>query len=504
MARKNIWATGGLLLMWALGFSQIQFTEVGVETGVGMFGPNHGIAVGDFDQDGWEDVYVSCRMGPNRLFRNLAGNGFEDVAPALGLDHRGDSRLALWGDINNDGWPDLYLGTETEGDYLYLNEGGEQFRDISLSAGMLIDVEPTMAAMFGDLDNDGWLDLYCARHYSTNTLYRNLGDLTFEDRIASSGANDTLAAMGGILFDYDNDQDLDLYLVHDAKFPNLLFRNEGAFTFTDVSAASGADFAGFGMGVDVADINRDGWLDLYITNFFENTLLVNRGDGTFEDLSLTAGVDDIGMGWGTTFVDVDNDGWKDIYLVNSKVANDLFPNYPNVLYRNLGGNQFEKVSENTPLASRGNAFGLASGDFDQNGWVDLLIATMQDTLPNELLENHSSFAHHWVEIKLIGEKSNHMAIGAKVSLKTEEAWQTDLITAGSSWASQNSPVLHFGLGEYEQIDSLIVAWPSGQRDVWTEVAADQRLTLREAKEETAAPPPTLELYPNPVSPQERI
>ncbi|MEM6345916.1 MAG: CRTAC1 family protein [Bacteroidota bacterium] len=474
-----------LMLIWSILGStlvleaQIGFSEISRFVGVNSQGNHHGLAVGDFNQDGWEDIYVSCRMGPNLLFHNQGDGTFLEIAADLGLAFEGDTRLALWGDINNDSWPDLFIGSQDEGDRLFLNRGDGSFQDISLESQMLIDAGPAMGAAFADVDNDGWLDLYVTRHYRQNTFYHNRGGKRFENIIMTSGATDTTAAMGLVFFDYDNDRDLDLYLVHDANFPNKLYQNDGKGHFTDVSLASGANYAGFGMGVDVADFNQDGWLDIYIANFFANVLYLNMQDGSFVNIAASIGLDDPGMGWGTCFFDADNDGLEDIYLGNGQVPNNLVPTLPNALFQNRGLGGFVAVSEQSDLASPHNSFGVVRTDFDKDGKVDIVVANLGDTANCEIFHNQSQNAHHWLAVKLEGSLSNRMAIGARVEIKVEGKWRVRALKAGSSWASQSSSILYFGLGSAEKVDSLLVKWPSGHTDYYQDISVDQYWKAKE-------------------------
>lgn len=485
-------------LLPTLTISQITFTDIADAAGIGEVGYNYGVSIIDYDKDGWEDIYITRRQGPNRLWRNMGNETFTEVAAAAGVDYGGDAKLAVWGDINNDGHIDLFLGTLNEGDHLYLNDGDGTFSDISTPSGMYAQKE-CIGAMFGDYDNDGLIDLYCARLADQNTLYRNMGNNTFSDVTFQTGATDTLTAMGAMFIDYDNDGDQDIYLVHDARWPNILYQNNGQGQFTDVAVPAGVDYAGFGMGVDAGDINHDGWMDLYISNLYHNTCYLNNGDGTFTDISTSAGVNDNGMGWSTAFVDVDNDGWQDVYLSNTPFSSIPFPN---VLYRNKGDHTFEVISENTSLASGGNGFGMATGDINQDGWPDLIVANSVDSRGNELFRNLTSLSHHFVSFLLEGTTSNRSAIGARVDIKANGFWQADAVTAGSGWASQNSLRLHFGVGTATNIDSVIIRWPSGQIEYFENLAIDQLHHITETPasvgiEQRLAESWNLQVSPNP-------
>jgi hypothetical protein len=326
-----------------------------------------------------------------------------------------------------------------------------------------------------DVNRDGWLDIYLARLGLENILYRNNGDGTFTNVVFQSGATDPLISMGAVFFDYDNDGDDDLYLTHDANIPNILYRNNGNGQFTNVSAGSGANIAAMGMGVDAGDINNDGYLDLYVTNLGANNLLLNNGNGTFTDLTAVAGVGDPGMGWGCVFLDADNDGWQDIYLVNDS----KFSPFPNLLYRNNGDQTFSVVSEGAPLHSMEAGYGVVTFDADQDGRQDIYLANYGLQAANQYFVNVTPDDNRWLQLKLEGQSSNRSAVGARVFVHAGGSVRTDAVVAGYGWASQNSPVLHFGLGQLDTVDLLTIHWPSGWIDSFPMVPANQLLSIME-------------------------
>ena len=485
------------LFLGNLASAQITFTDISETAGIGEMGPNYGVAFGDFDKDGWEDIYVTRRPTANRLYRNLGNNNFEDVAEQAGVDFEGDSKVAIWGDINNDGWLDLFLGNKEEPDMLYLNNQDGTFTDIAGSAGLLGQGK-VKAALFGDVDNDGLLDIYVAREFAQNTLYKNIDGTSFEDVILESGAlDDQTLAMGAIFFDYDNDNDLDLYLTHDAFYQNLLYQNDGTGKFTDVSVTSGTDYEGFGMGVDFADVNNDGWLDFYITNLYDNTLYINNQDGTFTNIIENSGANDQGMGWGTAFFDLNNDGWKDIYVANN-------PPFDNICFLNNQDMTYHTVSFGNPLGSHANSYGMACSDINNDGWEDLFIANLNDTIGNQLLLNECHLDNenvNWLKVKTIGVQSNYCGIGARVEVYANGNKWIDEVTAGMGYAAQSSLILHFGIGELASIDKVVVRWPSG---ILTEIenpAINQLLEVIEDETSALTELPSnigqIEVFPNP-------
>jgi len=491
-----------LLFLPSTLFAQQYFQDLAEAAGVRDWGPNYGVAIADYDRDGRDDIYVTRSEGPNRLFRNLGDLRFEDVAPELGVAVEGYSTCAVWGDVDNDGWLDLFVGHQQGADRLFRNNGGS-FQEITAWAGVF-GADGVRAALFADVDRDGDLDLYVARINLENTLYRNLGNGQFENFTLPSGATDPQISMGAVFFDYDRDQDPDLYLTHDAHQPYILYQNDGTGHFTDVSAQSNTNYAGQGMGVDFGDANNDGWLDLYITNLSDNTLLLNQGDGTFLDVSQSAGITDPGMGWGTTFLDFDNDGRPDIFMVNDSYFSPL----PNVLYRNLGSSggipQFEPLSGDTLLASMEASYGTACADFNNDGLLDLFVANRNGALGNQLLINQTPGAGNWVKFHLRGKESNRFGIGAQLTLESGTLLCTDELAAGSGYASQNSPLLHFGLGDAPAIDRITVRWPSGQVDTYENLPANTTYTLHEGEGLVTSTLETsldasLVVYPNPTA-----
>ncbi len=465
----------GLAFIMTMTQAQMTFSDMSNEANIDHGNRNSGVAVADYDGDGWQDVYVSVRDGANRLYRNQGDGSFMDVAPDLGLDYSQDTRTSGWGDINNDGYPDLYLGNNYEADLLFINNGDGTFSDMTMAYG-IDNIQRPYSILFSDINNDGWLDLYIANFQDQNKCYLNNGSGGFSDFTIPSGALDIQNNMGAVFFDYDKDGDQDLYLCHDGQ-ANILYENDGNGYFTDKSIASGLNFDGFGMGVDVGDINRDGHLDIYITNLFENALFLNNGNKTFTNIAASAGVDDYGMGWGTNFFDFDNDGWVDIHVANDS----YFSDYNNIVYRNKGDNTFEKVLLSNPISSDKAAYGSACFDFDRNGLLDVFVANAgvsQDDR-NQLFRNDSE-PKHFVGFKFKGVSSNAQAIGTKIEMVDEQGKRYyDEVTSGSGYASQNPGIHHFGLASAENIHSLIITWPSGLIQSLSNLPADHYYEISE-------------------------
>ncbi len=480
--------------------AQISFQDISAASGIDNTGTNRGVAISDFDNDGDDDIYLSIHDGPNKLYRKNSNGTYTDVAMAAGVAYPGVTHASIWGDFDNDGHLDLYIGNREESNVLYHNNGDGTFSDITASAGVGRISKPRSVHV-ADIDNDGFLDIYVANLWDNNALYRNNGNLTFTNIIMESGTSDPQLSMGAMFFDYDNDGDADLYLTHDGNQANKLFNNNGVGIFTDVSAISGTDYEGLGMGVDFGDINNDGWLDIYITNLGWNTLLLNKGDGTFEDISESAMVKDVGMGWGTTFLDYNNDGLQDIYAVNDS----YFSPMPNVVYKNNGDNTFDLVSENSPLASMYGSYGTASTDINGDGLLDLFVTNNGMTDGNQLFQNQMTNTGNWFKIKTVGTISNRAAIGTRVTIEAGGKIFMDEVAGGTGYGSQNSLTLHFGLGDVELIDVLTIRWTNGLVETFENVDVNTTMLAIENESFTTGihnletPNFTIQTYPNPIA-----
>jgi hypothetical protein len=439
-----------------------------------------GVAVADYDGDGWEDIYWSTPDGDNLLHRNVGDGTFEEVAARAGVTGAFDTRSAVWGDFDNDGHIDLYLAVFEETDILYRNRGDGTFVDVSTRAG-IENVGRPFSVSLGDVDGDGWLDIYVANFGSANVLYHNDGGGRFSNVLPDEQSLSEHHAMGTIFFDYDDDGDPDLFTTHDGQ-RNVLFENAGGLTLVDVSAQSGLDFLGFGMGVDVADVDADGHLDVYVTHMNENELFVSRGDGTFTNAAHAVGAGDPGMGWGTSFIDFDNDGQVDIY-----VANDSdFSFHPNVLLRNEAGSFVPKGADES-LASQRGSYGTATGDFDRDGRLDLAVANLSPGDRCQLFMNGASPSGRWIGFELEGAESNRSAIGARVEgVDDLGVLHVDEITAGSGFAGASRLAVHFGLGSATELTEVVIRWPSGRVQSIASLRGGTQYFVREG----AAPEPS--------------
>jgi hypothetical protein len=496
-----------------------------------------GAAFIDYDNDGWQDIFLvngtrldgvpGSQQPTNRLYHNNRNGTFTDVTAKAGLIRSGWGQSVCVGDYDNDGFDDLFVSGFGK-NALYHNNGNGTFNEVAEKAGVANNVTRWgSGCAFVDYDRDGRLDLFVASYIDldlktaplpetgpclykgvmvacgppgltggVNTLYHNNGDATFTDVSEKAGIRKTSGTYGlGVLVaDFDNDGWPDIYVADDSA-PAVLYHNNQNSTFTDIAVEAGCAFSidgkpQAGMGVTAGDYDRDGWLDIFKTNFAGDTssLYHNVGKGTFDDVTFTAGVgvNTRWLGWGCGFVDVDNDGWVDLFLVNGHVYPEVErltteAGYAQrkVLYRNLHNGRFADVSEQVggaviePTPSRGCAF----GDYDNDGHIDILINPV-NAVP-ELLHAESDNQNNWIKIKTIGVKSNRDGIGARIKCITADGSQIDEVRSGGSYYSQNDLRVHFGLGKYQKAKAIEIRWPSGQVDTLNDLAANQLIVVKE-------------------------
>ena len=548
--------TNGLVLQstpTASPTSPVQFVDVAQEAGLNV--PNvwggtdrkryiieakgSGVAFFDYDNDGWLDIYFTngTRFGerwPNgkaptsQLFKNNRDGTFTNVTAKSGLGQTGWQTGVCVGDYNNDGWDDLFCCFWGH-NILFQNNGNGTFTDVTRRAGLYKDeVHWGAGCTFLDYDRDGNLDLFVCNYIKldpaqtaarepatcqwkgipvmcgprglpgdTNVLFHNNGDGTFTDvsekaGILKPGPRYSITAVS---YDFDNDGWPDIYIAVDSQ-PSILFHNNHDGTFTDVAVVAGCAYSEdgheqAGMGVAVGDYDCDGWLDIFKTNFADDTsnLYRNNGDGTFSEMAFSSGVavNTRYVAWGCGFIDYDNDGQLDLMQINGHVypeiaGHDVGQTYknPRIVYQNLGDGQFKDVSAmmGPGITERFSSRGAAFGDYDNDGDIDVLVLNLND-LPS-LLRNDGGNKQNWIKIKLIGTKCNRTAIGARVRVLTGKHAQMDEVHSGSSVMSQGDLRLHFGLGKVASVDLIEVRWPTTSKiERFTDVKANQILTIRE-------------------------
>ncbi len=514
--------------------ASISFTDVTESIGVkfrqqsalpflnaGLYALGSGIAVNDYDNDGYLDFYITNGLGfPNGLYHNNGDGTFTDVSAEAGVgETRRESTGFAFGDIDNDGFPDLYVGNYGR-NTLYHNNGDGTFTDITRRAGVG-DERNARAVSFVDYNNDGFLDFYVTNfdwQFSVNflrtdnpgqgnVLYRNNGDGTFTDVTERAGVGHTGLAFAATWMDYDNDGDQDLFVANDVgRF--ILFRNNGDGTFTDVSVQAGFNVTGSWMGIATGDYNNDGNIDVYVVNVGPgtdlfvgmgapigtvfNALYRNNGDGTFTDVAKEAGVADAGFGFGCSFADFDNDGDLDLYVVSNYyfegpgATGDLsmfgvldkgLGDANTFFFLNNGDGTFTEATAAVGIHDPSDARGLAIGDYNNDGFLDIFIG--HERSRPIIYKNNAGNGNHWLKVKVVGTRSNRSGIGAKVRVVSNGRAQIRDVNGGSSYLSQNSFETHFGLGQDKVVDSVEVVFPSGKVVVRKTVAVNQLLTITE-------------------------
>src|SRR5580765_6783063 len=452
------------------------FTDVTVKAGLAATGWGQGVCVGDYDNDGWEDLYVTY-YGKNRLFHNQKGV-FTEVGEKAGVAGSGKAwgTGCAWVDYDRDGHLDLMIANYVDFDLATAPTPGE--RPSCVWKGVPVMCGPRGLAG------------------AKNILYHSRGDGTFEDVTTKAHIDQTDGhyAFSVSTFDYNDDGWPDIYVACDST-PSILYRNNRDGTFPDVAVVSGAAFnedgrEQAGMGATIVDYNGDGRLDIFKTNFSDDTstLYRNNGDGTFDDVTSAAG---LGLytkylGWGTMFLDFDNDGWPDLLLVNGHVypevdKNNLGSNYeePRILYHNLGTGTFADISASAGhgITMRASSRGLAVGDLWNDGRISAVITNMNG-LPS-LLVNQLRSANHWIAIHAVGTKSNRDGIGARVTVHVGARTLVNEVRSGSSYNSSSDMRVHFGLGSATKVDSIQIRWPSGLLERFDNLPVDSIQTLKE-------------------------
>jgi hypothetical protein len=497
-----------------------------------------GVALFDYDNDGWLDIFIvngwrtegfpKGQEPTNHLYRNNRDGTFTDVTERAGLIRHGWGQGVCVGDYDDDGFLDLFV-TYYGKNVLYHNNGNGTFTDVTQQSGLLTpDNLYSTGAAFFDYDRDGRLDLFVGHytdyehatkfgagseegcHYkgvpvfcgprglkgSVNSLYRNNGNRTFTDVSSKAGiVTDPHYAFTPLVFDYDNDGWPDIYVANDST-ASLLYHNNRDGTFTEMGSLAGVAYnedgrEQGGMGAAAADYDGDGFLDIVKTNFDADTstLYRNARDGTFDDVTFAAGigVNTKYVGWGVGFIDFDNDGWPDIFMVNGHVYPELaaagqITSYleRSILYRNLRNGKFEDVSLRSgpgiaaPLLARGAAF----GDLFNSGQIDVVVNKMN--APPTVLHNAMPSANHSISIQLVG-KTDRFAIGARVSVFAKDHRIVDEVRSGGSFCSQNDLRLHFGLGSATEADKVEIRWPDGGVDTIQNLPAEYRFVIQQSK-----------------------
>jgi enediyne biosynthesis protein E4 len=496
-----------------------------------------GVAIIDYDRDGWPDIFftnaqsvemaLAGQKARSALYHNNHDGTFTDVTDRAGVGYPCWAMGAVVGDYNNDLWPDL-LVTCFGGVVLYRNNGDGTFTDVTKPAGLGDDSKWATGAAFGDYDGDGWVDLFVSHYVNLNVndlpafgssktckyrgidvqcgprglkgspdnLYHNHGG-TFTDVSKKSGVDDPQNRFGltAVWSDFDNDGNLDLFVTNDSQ-ANYLYRGDAIGHFTDVAYSAGAAVSQDGseqanMGIAMGDYQHTGRLSIGVTHFSDEYAALFRNDGemNFTDVSYASGIAPSTtpyVGWGDGFFDFDNDGWLDLFLVNGHVYPQVDsivggPKYlePALLFLNQHNGSFRNISElagpavRVPRVSRG----VAIGDLFNSGLIDIVIENLKGA--PTILHTQGGPANHWISFTLEGTTSNRLALNARVKATAGDLVQTGEVLSGGSYLSQNDLRVHFGLGSRERADKVEIHWPGGETEILTNLVADHFYHIKE-------------------------
>ena len=475
---------------WAAEPEANPFTEEAIQRGVTYeiaqyAGYGHGIAFTDLDNDGDSDlVLIGASDGTIGVFENDGTGHFIDRSATSGLPKRTFASGVIAADYNNDGLVDLFVSCSGQRNVLGRNTGNLTFVDEGIPAGVHDPTGAGEGCAWGDYDGDGWLDLLVVNRVGTNNaygrdrLFRNLGDGTFEDVSDANGiGQDNALGFQGVFFDFDRDGDLDIYISNDFTacasigWINRLHENVNG-TFVDVTAGSGAGVCLNSMGVALGDFDNNGFPDLYPTNTPQgNPLLMNQGDGTFVDESAAANVGFYSVGWGAVFFDYNNDCRQDLYVCDMIGPNDLYVNVND-------GWPLVDCAAQLGVDDAGQSFGVAAADIDGDGDSDLLVTNQRQGVPSNvrLFINHEGEHRAWMKIDVVGDGPNWEAIGASLDIRTGDTHQYREIYAGSNFKAQNERTILVGMDAADLADDVVVRWPGGETRTLANLSCYKRWT----------------------------
>ncbi|MBL4658677.1 MAG: VCBS repeat-containing protein [Flavobacteriales bacterium] len=501
---SNVYGQGYIEVSQSIGVSHIHHAPMLMGGGAAFI---------DYDLDGYEDLYLTGGIDEDRLYRNNGDGTFSDVTNSAGIigTDTVNTMGVVVGDLDNDGDKEIFITTwEGYHNLLFLNNGDGTFQDISLAAG-IDDSVLSISATMGDVNRDGLLDIYVGNYVNlgivapngfdytcyANFLYINTGGNVFVESALAYGVADTGCALAVAFTDYDMEKDVDLYVANDFGEwvrPNALLNNSFPTPmYGDSTLPAGVNDSIFGMGIAIGDYDEDGDFDYYITNLGRNVLRQNQGNGTFLDYTDTAGVPNtftdstlLAVGWGTAFYDYDNDTYLDLIVSNGYIPADSFiansPDNPNIFFRGLAGGSFQDVSDAIGFNDSTIGRGLAIGDFNYDGAMDVVIGIADadtSSLSHSLVYINTVQGNNWLKVSLQGVTTNRDAYGSLISLYAGGRKFIREVDGGSSHLSHSTSTAHFGLGNLNVVDSVRVDWLNGASDLISNVAANQQVHIIE-------------------------
>ena len=480
----------GFLISTCVLQAQVNFVNqsniIGISEDTGVVSMGGGVSFVDYDNDGWDDITLATGNGESiQFYKNYDGFFVQETVLPVALNFQNKS--IIWVDFDNDGDKDLFVASQTDGNRFFERLSDNSLVDRTISAGFVTENMFTYGVSWGDINNDGCLDVYISNYIEsttiTNYLYQSNCDGTFTEVTDEIGlSNSPALTFCSGFFDFNNDGWQDLYIVNDKVGQNHLYKNNGDGTFIDVSQSSGTDLIIDAMSVTIDDFNSDGYLDIFMTNTPNNEattigstiLLKNNGDETFSNISESSGAQLNSWSWGASFFDSENDGDLDLYVSCSYDGNNGFPSYG--FYENKGFETFE-ISETAGFDNNISSYSTAIGDTNNDGLTDIVVNNNNHA--PIVWNNLTTTTHNYIKVKLIGTVSNRDAVGSKIEISVNGDLQFRYIMCGEGYLSQNSLVQTIGVEDATNIDYVKITWLSGIEDIVYNVSPNQLISITE-------------------------
>lgn len=504
--KKNILLVFVLLLTLNLRAQvafQDQAMQLGVDMTCGTTFLGNGVSFFDYNGDGWDDITLNTQDGEGlRFFKNQNGIFIEDTISINVITYQ--TKQTNWVDFDNDGDKDLFVTSDTDGIRLYENTGNLVLQDVTVVSGFPTINMSSYGASWGDYNNDGFLDVFVSNRTSLigNKLYKNTGDGTFVDVSITAGIDSVgHGSFCSAFFDFNNDGFQDIYISNDKPInPNILYKNNGDGTFLDISVSSGTDVAIDAMTVTIDDFNRDGWQDIYITNGPNgNVLYKNNGNETFTDVATLSGTIYNSIGWGASFFDADNDKDLDLYVCGE--YDQTQANFLNAAFYLNDNDETFSLNNSSFVGDNRASYSGAVGDLNNDGYPELIVTNSNDE-DVFVWKNNTTQTNNWLKINLEGVQSNRDGIGAKIEIAINGEKQYRYTHCGEGYLAQNSGSEIFGLGASAVVDYVKVKWLSGAEDEYFNVTSNQTIKIIEGKPNLSIidffKNESISIFPNPV------